>query len=102
LAKKGARRRSEEAATKAGPGGCARCPSTGTNIFDIQDLPLAKPSRRMTDRNDGTQFGRLCGMGERSTVNILINRASVLTLLSATVAERLGFDRDEALSLARP
>ena len=33
--------------------------------------------------------------------NILINRAPVLTLWAATVAERLGFDRDEALSLGK-
>ncbi|MGD0909871.1 MAG: hypothetical protein ABSA96_19980 [Candidatus Acidiferrales bacterium] len=36
--------------------------------------------------------------GER---NILINRAPVLTLWAATVAERLGFDQDEALSLGK-
>jgi hypothetical protein len=33
--------------------------------------------------------------------NILINRAPVLTLWSATVAERLGFNHDEALSLGK-
>ena len=33
--------------------------------------------------------------------NILINRAPVLTLWATTVAERLGFDRDEALSLGK-
>jgi hypothetical protein len=33
--------------------------------------------------------------------HILINRAPVLTLWAATVAERLGFDRDEALSLGK-
>ena len=33
--------------------------------------------------------------------NILINRAPVLTLWAATVAERLGFDQDEALSLGK-
>jgi hypothetical protein len=32
---------------------------------------------------------------------ILINRAPVLTLWAAVVAERLGFDQDEALSLAK-
>src|SRR3989442_1171281 len=32
---------------------------------------------------------------------IKINRAPVLTLWAAVVAERLGFDRDEALSLAK-
>lgn len=32
---------------------------------------------------------------------ILINRAPVLTLWAATVAERLGFDRDEAVSLGK-
>ena len=33
--------------------------------------------------------------------NILINRAPVLTLWATTVAERLGFDQDEALSLGK-
>jgi len=33
--------------------------------------------------------------------NILINRAPVLTLWASTVAERLGFDPDEALSLGK-
>jgi hypothetical protein len=37
-------------------------------------------------------------MAER---NILINRAPVLTLWATTVAERLGFDQDEALSLGK-
>ena len=37
-------------------------------------------------------------MTERS---ILINRAPVLTLWATTVAERLGFDQDEALSLGK-
>lgn len=37
-------------------------------------------------------------MSER---NIFINRAPVLTLWAATVAERLGFDHDEALSLGK-
>ena len=33
--------------------------------------------------------------------NILINRAPVLTLWATAVAERLGFDQDEALSLGK-
>jgi hypothetical protein len=33
--------------------------------------------------------------------NISINRAPVLTLWAATVAQRLGFDEDEALSLGK-
>jgi len=33
--------------------------------------------------------------------NILINRAPVLTLWATTIAERLGFDHDEALSLGK-
>lgn len=37
-------------------------------------------------------------MAERT---ILMNRAPVLTLWAATVAERLGFDREEALSLGK-
>jgi hypothetical protein len=43
-------------------------------------------------------------MAERNnpnTLNILINRAPVLTLWAATVAERLGYERDEALSLGK-
>lgn len=35
------------------------------------------------------------------TTTISINRAPVLTLWAAVVAERLGFDRDEALSFGR-
>jgi hypothetical protein len=33
--------------------------------------------------------------------NILINRAPALTLWATTVAERLGFDHNEALSLGK-
>jgi hypothetical protein len=33
-------------------------------------------------------------MGERNIVDILINRAPVLTLWAATVAERMGFERE--------
>jgi hypothetical protein len=33
--------------------------------------------------------------------NVLINRAPVLTLWASTVAERLGFDQHEALSLGK-
>jgi len=33
--------------------------------------------------------------------NILINRAPVLTLWATILAERLGFDKDEALSLGK-
>jgi len=40
----------------------------------------------------------LMAMTERT---ILINRAPVLTLWATIVAERLGFDRDEALSLGK-
>ena len=36
-----------------------------------------------------------------TTPNILINRAPVLTLWATTVAERLGFNREEALSLGK-
>jgi hypothetical protein len=36
-----------------------------------------------------------------STCRIKINRAPVLTLWAAVVAERFGFDRDEALTLGR-
>lgn len=36
-----------------------------------------------------------------SAASLKINRATVLTLWAAIVAERLGFDRDEALSLAK-
>src|SRR5438874_3131635 len=36
-----------------------------------------------------------------ATKTILINRAPVLTLWASVVAERLGFKRDEALSLGK-
>ena len=36
-----------------------------------------------------------------SSVQIKVNRAPVLTLWAAVVAERLGFDRDEALTMGR-
>jgi len=36
-----------------------------------------------------------------NNLSIMINRAPVLTLWAATVAERLGFARDEALSLGK-
>jgi hypothetical protein len=36
-----------------------------------------------------------------STTTILVNRAPVLTLWAAVVAERLGYDRDAALTLGR-
>jgi hypothetical protein len=36
-----------------------------------------------------------------SEQKILINRAPVLTLWATTVAERMGFDRSEALSLGK-
>jgi hypothetical protein len=82
----------------------ARFLSTGTNIFDAHDAPRAKPSLWVINCTDGTEFGRLCGMAEQkipNIVNIVINRAPVLTLWAAAVAERLGFARDEALSLAK-
>jgi hypothetical protein len=40
-------------------------------------------------------------MGSMTEQNILINRAPVLTLWASTVAERLEFDHDEALSLGK-
>ena len=40
-------------------------------------------------------------LGSMSERTILINRAPVLTLWATTVAERMGFDRDEALSLGK-
>jgi hypothetical protein len=43
-------------------------------------------------------LGTLWTMAEH---NILINRAPVLTLWASTVAERLGFDQDESLTLGK-
>jgi hypothetical protein len=37
----------------------------------------------------------------RSSLRVTVNRAPVLTLWAAVVAERLGFDRDEALTMGR-
>src|SRR6267143_1453060 len=52
----------------------------------------------MSDCSGATLLGRLWAMPER---RILINRAPVLTLWATTVAERLGFDQNEALSLGK-
>jgi hypothetical protein len=43
----------------------------------------------------------LVRLGAVKQPSILINRAPVLTVWAATVAERLGFDTDEALSLGK-
>jgi hypothetical protein len=40
-------------------------------------------------------------MAKSGTTTVLVNRAPVLTLWAAAVAERLGFDRDEALTMGR-
>ena len=47
------------------------------------------------------EMSRIIGAGSMAQEPILINRAPVLTLWSSVVAERLGFDRKEALSLAK-
>jgi hypothetical protein len=39
--------------------------------------------------------------GAKRARRLRVNRAPVLTLWAAVVAERLGFDRDEALTLGR-
>jgi len=52
----------------------------------------------MSDWSRAKLLGRLLAVTER---NILINRAPVLTLWATTVAERLGFDQNEALSLGK-
>lgn len=39
--------------------------------------------------------------GRQAPAQIKVNRAPVLTLWAAVVAERLGFDRDEALTMGR-
>ena len=52
--------------------------------------------KHLTCRDDGA------GMRQMMVKSIKVNRAPVLTLWGAVVAERLGFDRDEALTLALP
>jgi hypothetical protein len=59
---------------------------------------LGSPLRRTSNCSRATFLGTLWTVTEH---NILINRAPVLTLWASTVAERLGFDRDEALSLGK-
>jgi hypothetical protein len=86
------------------PASGARLRSIETDIFDLQNAPRAKAAPRITDCADGTQFSTLSTMAGRkipNILNIVINRAPVLTLWAATVAERLGFARDEALSLGK-
>jgi hypothetical protein len=56
------------------------------------------------DRQDGLQrMGWRDSMGEKKERygSVMINRAPVLTLWAAVVAEMLGFDYDEALTLGR-
>lgn len=43
----------------------------------------------------------MAGSGAGGTRTVTINRAPVLTLWAAVVAERLGYDRDEALTLGQ-
>ena len=83
-----------------------------TRVTHTCDLCFAKMSsapNRKTDRHEivprwtsncagALLSGTLRTMTERK---ILINRAPVLTLWATTVAERLGFDQDEALSLGK-
>ena len=45
--------------------------------------------------------GSAAGSNTRGTRTVTINRAPVLTLWAAVVAERLGYDRDEALTLGQ-
>jgi hypothetical protein len=40
-------------------------------------------------------------MAKSADTKVLVNRAPILTLWAAVVAERLGFDRDEALTMGR-
>src|SRR5271156_2599558 len=62
-------------------------------------LEFGRKSKPLAHRcTNGTRFATLPTMAAQ---NILINRAPVLTLWAATVAERLGFNRDEALSLGK-
>jgi len=58
-------------------------------------IPLAKLSRAASCIDQGNRDGSL---GRRT---ITINRAPVLTLWASVVARRLGFRRDEALTLGR-
>src|SRR4051794_27947778 len=47
------------------------------------------------------QSGRIGREGVMASRTVSVNRAPVLTLWAAVVAQRLGFDRDEALTLGR-
>lgn len=69
-------------------------------IADVtaEQSPIFDALRWTSNCARATVLGRLLAVNEGS---ILINRAPVLTLWAATVAERLGFDQDEALSLGK-
>jgi hypothetical protein len=65
---------------------------------------LRKVNRRHTLRPSvgGSNFAIDPPMsGRQAPAQIKVNRAPVLTLWAAVVAERLGFDRDEALTMGR-
>jgi hypothetical protein len=63
-----------------------------------EHLGFTSHAARLPNCAAAAQFATLFPM---TAPNILINRAPVLTLWATTVAERLGFDRDEALSLGK-
>ena len=52
-----------------------------------------------SSRSDSPRHREASSLTQRRTISI--NRAAVLTLWAAVVAERLGFDRDAALTLGR-
>jgi hypothetical protein len=69
---------------------------------------MARRARRRRDRScpaDRRRLGETSPVGrtagQRKTRRVTVNRAPVLTLWAAVVAERLGFDRREALTLGR-
>jgi hypothetical protein len=62
---------------------------------------VARPTRWRPDRPLWYALRVADGTGVPKGHSIEVNRAPVLTLWAAVVAERMGFDRDEALSLGR-
>jgi hypothetical protein len=56
---------------------------------------------RLTETTNCSRASFLGTLGTMTEHKILINRAPVLTLWASAVAERLGFDRGEALSLGK-
>src|SRR5262245_45365983 len=75
-----------------------------TKASDTRDLrmrPSESPLITIASRGGASSSKRLMIIRMGAARKVRINRAPVLTLWAAVVAERLGYDREEALTLGK-